>query len=293
MRQSYHSLIINCETFPSEGLAIDCETLVRRGHGLFDPELLHELGHLAAVGKARDELVFAARFRKPQGGVGDPGRKGLARVPPAEGPGRARSLVRCPEIKLGASARARNAAHTSTHDAYQVGRRISHGVRTSMRFSYLYAYRIPGQARVPRFGMRFAYKYAPVHTQGSDLVCNLHTPGIRFAYKYAICIPRRSDLVCNLHIGICVLHTSMHGCIFRTRLCNKSFRRSGFSACRKSQFRQLRCCTALTCKDSGEWSVRGRGCCVGRFCTVGNRESETPPSLARFSMVLNRQAAFP
>ena len=33
----------------------------------------------------------------------DPGRKGLARIPPAEGPGRARSLVRCPEIKLGAS----------------------------------------------------------------------------------------------------------------------------------------------------------------------------------------------
>lgn len=74
------------------------------------------------------------------------------------------------------------------HTAYQVRRRISHGVRTSMRFAYLYACRIPGQARVLRFGMRFAYKYAWVHTQGSDLVCNMHTLGIRFAYKYASCI---------------------------------------------------------------------------------------------------------
>lgn len=127
-----------------------------------------------------------------------------------------------------------------------------------MRFSYLYAYRIPGQARILRFGMRFAYKYALVHTQGSDLVCKMHTLGIRFAYKYAFCIPQRSDLVCGLNIEVCVSHTSMHRCIFRTRLCNKGFRRSGFSACRKSQFRQLRCCTALTCKDSGALDGRGR-----------------------------------
>lgn len=128
------------------------------------------------------------------------------------------------------------AVHTNMHDAYQVKRRISHGVRTSMRF---------------------AYKYAWVHTRRSDLVCDMHTLGIRFAYKYASCIPRRSDLVCMMHIEICVLHTSMHGCIFSPRLCNTRFRSSGFSACRKSQLKQLCCCTALTC--NGNWNFRGGG----------------------------------
>lgn len=91
------------------------------------------------------------------------------------------------------------------------------------------------------------------------------------AYKYAPCIPGQSVVqkgcvqVCALHtrsegvfrmacIQVCVSHTSMHRCILSARLCNKSFRRSGFSACRKSQFRQLRCCTALTCKGSGAWN---------------------------------------
>lgn len=161
-----------------------------------------------------------------------------------------------------------------------------------MRFSYLYAYRIPGQARILRFGMRFAYKYALVHTQGSDLVCKMHTLGIRFAYKYAFCIPQRSDLVCGLNIEVCVSHTSMHRCIFRTRLCNKGFRRSGFSACRKSQFRQLRCCTALTCKGSGALARTGTGMLRRPVLHCGKSRERDHPSLARFSMVLNRPARF-
>lgn len=43
------------------------------------------------------------------------------------------------------------------------------------------------------------------------------------------------------------LHQMVRPCTKTARLSDKSFRRSGFSACRKSQFRQLRCRTALTC----------------------------------------------
>ena len=72
------------------------------------------------------------------------------------------------------------------------------------------------------------------------------------------------------------LHQMVRPCTKTARLSDKSFRRSGFSACRKSQFRQLRCRTALTCLRVQErWHGQGRGCCAGRFCTVGNRESET------------------
>ena len=99
-----------------------------------------------------------------------------------------------------------------------------------------------------RTGTHFAYLYAYTLTQRSDLGL------FRYAYQH----------ICT-HIGI------FFG-LCRTR----RFRRSSFSACRKSQFRQLRCRTSLTCKETGRGRFWIAGVpSVGRFCTVGNRLSET------------------
>ena len=88
------------------------------------------------------------------------------------------------------------------------------------------------------------------------------------------------------------LHQMVRPCTKTARLSDKSFRRSGFSACRKSQFRQLRCRTALTCKGSGALARTGTGMLRRPVLHCGKSRERDHPSLARFSMVLNRPARF-